>query len=116
MNREVNNVTRSLLEVDDLQTHFYSDQGVVIAVNGVSFGVEKEETLGSVGKSGSGKSDTSLSIIQLLFGTSVKVVRGKVKYDGIDLLDLPEKEMKKIRGNEMAMIFQEPMTSLNPVY
>lgn len=109
-------MTRSLLEVDDLQTHFYSDQGVVKAVNGVSFGVEKGETLGIVGESGSGKSVTSLSIMRLLFGTSGKVVGGNVKYDGIDLLDLPEKEMRKIRGNEMAMIFQEPMTSLNPVY
>lgn len=109
-------MTEKLLEVNDLQTHFFSDLGVAKAVNGVTFDVKKGETLGIVGESGSGKSVTSLSIMRLLNGTSGKVVGGHVHFKGKDLMELSDKEMRKIRGNELAMIFQEPMTSLNPVY
>jgi len=105
-----------LLEVNDLQTHFISDSGVVKAVDGVSFKVSKGETLGIVGESGSGKSVTSLSIMGLLKDTPGKVVGGEILFEGEDLVNLSESEMRKIRGNDIAMIFQEPMTSLNPVF
>lgn len=105
-----------VLEVNDLQTHFYSDAGVVRAVDGVSFAIKKGETLGIVGESGSGKSVTSLSIMRLLRDTPGKIVGGEIVYNGRNLVEAKESEMRKIRGNEIAMIFQEPMTSLNPVF
>lgn len=104
----------NILEVHHLKTHFFTDQGVIPAVDGVSFHVKKGELLGIVGESGSGKSVTSLSIMDLIEEPG-KIVDGEVLYDGKNLVDLSEKEMRTIRGNDIAMIFQEPLTSLNPV-
>jgi len=104
-----------LLEVIDLQTHFRTEDGLVRAVNGVSFSVDKGETLGIVGESGSGKSVTSLSVMRLIPNPPGKIVGGKILFDGEDLLTYDEDEMRKIRGKNIAMIFQDPMTSLNPV-
>jgi peptide/nickel transport system ATP-binding protein len=105
----------SVLEVEDLRTHFFTRDGVVRAVDGVSFTVDAGETLSIVGESGCGKSVTSLSIMRLLPPKSGRIVGGKVSFDGKDLAALSEPEMRTIRGNQIAMIFQEPMTSLNPV-
>ncbi|GAA0592498.1 ABC transporter ATP-binding protein [Virgibacillus siamensis] len=105
----------NILEVSGLKTHFLGDKGKVAAVDGVDFHVRKGETLGIVGESGSGKSVTSLSIMQLLRDTSGKIMEGSVRFDGKELLNFSEKQMRRMRGNDMAMIFQEPMTSLNPV-
>jgi peptide/nickel transport system ATP-binding protein len=105
-----------VLEVKDLQTHFFTDDGVVKAVNGVSFQVFPGETLGVVGESGCGKSVTALSILRLIASPPGRIVGGQVLYKGKDLVTASEAEMRKIRGNEISMIFQEPMTSLNPVY
>ncbi|MGE8206857.1 ABC transporter ATP-binding protein [Heyndrickxia sp. NPDC080065] len=107
---------KELLKITDLKTHFFSDRGVVKAVDGVNITVNKGETVGIVGESGSGKSVTSLSIMRLLKDTPGKIVDGEIRFEGKDLIDLSEKSMRSIRGNEIAMIFQEPMTSLNPVY
>ena len=104
-----------LLEVKDLKTYFYTDEGVVKSVDGVSFSVDKGETLGVVGESGCGKSITSISIMQLI-GKPGKIVNGEIDFKGENLLNKDKEEMRKIRGKEIAMIFQEPMTSLNPVY
>jgi oligopeptide transport system ATP-binding protein len=104
-----------LLEVIDLQTHFRTEDGLVKAVNGVSFSVDKGETLGIVGESGSGKSVTSLSVMRLIPNPPGKIVGGKIMFDGEDLLTYDEDEMRKVRGKNIAMIFQDPMTSLNPV-
>jgi peptide/nickel transport system ATP-binding protein len=104
----------ALLEVHDLKTTFKTEDGVVSAVNGLSFAVEPGSTLGIVGESGSGKSVTSLSIMRLL-AQNGRVERGKVLFKGENLLDKSEGEMRKIRGRDIAMIFQDPMTSLNPV-
>ncbi len=104
-----------LLEVDDLRTHLAVKEGIVRAVDGVSFSIDAGETLGIVGESGSGKSMTALSILRLL-PRSGSVVSGKVTFKGRVLTDLSEDEMEAIRGTEIAMIFQDPMTSLNPVY
>ncbi len=109
-------MTDNLLKIDNLQTYFYGDHGVVKAVDGVSITVNKGETVGIVGESGCGKSVTSLSIMGLLKDTPGKIVGGKIEFNGINIGNLSEKELNKIRGNDMAMIFQEPMTSLNPVY
>ncbi|QZY55893.1 ABC transporter ATP-binding protein [Crassaminicella profunda] len=108
-------VKKKLLEVKYLKTYFYTDQGVVPAVDGVDLYINEGETLGVVGESGSGKSVTSLSIMRLLQDTSGKIVNGYINFDDKDLLSLSESEMQNIRGNDIAMIFQEPMTSLNPV-
>jgi oligopeptide/dipeptide ABC transporter ATP-binding protein len=106
-----------LLEVTDLRTYFRTDQGVARAVDGVSFTVDKGEVLGIVGESGSGKSVTSLSILRLIPEPPGEIMAGSsVRFDGRELLSLPEKDMRAVRGNDIAMIFQEPMTSLNPVY
>ncbi len=105
-----------LLEVRDLRTWFYTDEGVAKAVNGVSFEVRPRETLGIVGESGCGKSVTSLSILRLIPEPPGRIVSGEMMFRGKNLLDLSQKEMRRIRGNDIAMIFQEPMTSLNPVY
>jgi oligopeptide/dipeptide ABC transporter ATP-binding protein len=104
----------ALLEVRDLKTTFRTEDGVVAAVNGLSFAVEPGSTLGIVGESGSGKSVTSLSIMRLL-AQNGKIERGKVLFKGEDLLKKSEAQMRKIRGRDIAMIFQDPMTSLNPV-
>ena len=104
-----------LLEVDDLKTYFFTRDGVVRAVDGVSFSVERGETLAIVGESGCGKSVTSLSILRLIASPPGRTVGGRVLFEGRDLLALPEAQMRAIRGDALSMIFQEPMTSLNPV-
>ncbi|TBL79451.1 ABC transporter ATP-binding protein [Paenibacillus thalictri] len=104
-----------LLEVNNLQTHFKTDGGVVASVNGVSFSVAKGETLAIVGESGCGKSVTSLSILGLVASPG-KVVGGEIWFEGENLLTKNAKDMRKLRGNKISMIFQEPMTSLNPVF
>lgn len=105
----------ALLEVKDLHTSFFTDAGEVKAVNGVSFNLERGKVLGIVGESGSGKSVTAYSIMQILAGTG-KIVSGSIKLDGQELVGAGEKVMKNIRGNKVSIIFQDPMTSLNPTY
>jgi peptide/nickel transport system ATP-binding protein len=109
-------VSEALLEVEDLHTHFFTDEGVVRAVDGVSFDVRAGETLAVVGESGSGKSVTSLSILRLIPSPPGRIVSGAIRFRGRNLLELSGEEMRRIRGREISMIFQEPMTSLNPVY
>ena len=104
-----------LLEVDNLQTSFFTDAGEVKAVNGVSFKLERGKTLGIVGESGSGKSVTSYSIMQILAETG-KVVGGSIKFEGEDITKWSEKQLEKFRGEKVSIIFQDPMTSLNPVF
>ena len=104
------------LDVRELRTSFFTEDGEVCAVDGVSFSVAKGNTLGIVGESGCGKSVTSLSIMRLIPDPPGRIVSGSITYNGADLLRLPERQMRKIRGNEISMIFQEPMTSLNPVF
>ena len=106
---------KPLLEVRNLQTHFFTEDGVVRAVDGVDITVYPGEVLGIVGESGCGKSVTSLSIMRLI-GQPGKVVGGEILFDGKDLLKLPESEMMTVRGNRISMIFQQPQTSLNPVF
>ncbi|WIM11475.1 ABC transporter ATP-binding protein [Enhydrobacter sp.] len=105
----------ALLEVDDLGTWFYTRQGIVKAVDGVDFKVTSGETLAIVGESGCGKSMTALSLMRLVPEPPGRIVSGSIRLGGRDLLTLGEEEMRKVRGNEISMIFQEPMTSLNPV-
>jgi oligopeptide/dipeptide ABC transporter ATP-binding protein len=105
-----------ILEVKDLLVQFNTDRGAVKAVNGVNFDVYKGKTIGIVGESGSGKSVTALAIMGLIPNPPGKVVAGDIKFKGKSLINLDVGEMRKIRGNKIAMIFQEPMTSLNPVY
>jgi len=110
-------VTDALLSVGDLRTWFYTDQGIAKAVDGVSFEVRAGETLGIVGESGCGKTVTSLSILGLLPQPPAKIEDGSsIRFNGQELLGLGERQMRALRGNEIAMIFQEPMSSLNPVY
>ena len=104
-----------LLAIEDLQTHFFTRDGVVRAVDGVSYAVEAGETLAVVGESGCGKSVTALSILRLVPSPPGRIVGGTIRFEGVDLLQIGEGEMRRIRGNEISMIFQEPMTSLNPV-
>ncbi|MFD1413280.1 ABC transporter ATP-binding protein [Oceanobacillus jeddahense] len=106
-------MSNSLLDIKGLKTYFYTDDGVIPAVDGVDIKINKGETVGIVGESGCGKSVTSLTAMQLTPG---KVVEGSITFDGKDILSLSDKELREIRGNEMAMIFQEPMTSLNPLF
>jgi len=105
-----------LLQVKDLQTSFFTPEGEVRAIDGVSFEIGEGKTLGLVGESGCGKSVTSLSIMRLIPSPPGKIVGGEIFYRGRDLLRLNNEQMRKIRGNEISMIFQEPMTSLNPVF
>jgi len=107
-------VSETLLSVRDLRTQFFTREGVVHAVDGVSFDVHKGRTLGIVGESGCGKTVTALSIIRLLPTPPARIVGGQVLFQGRDLTTLPERELEDIRGSEIAMIFQDPMTSLNP--
>jgi oligopeptide transport system ATP-binding protein len=104
-----------LLEVKGLKTQFSTQDGVVKAVDGVSFYVDEGETLGIVGESGCGKSVSVLSVMRLIPQPPGKIVAGEVWFEGVDLLKLSDEEMRKVRGNKLAMIFQDPMTSLNPV-
>ncbi|MGH7315417.1 MAG: ABC transporter ATP-binding protein, partial [Candidatus Rokuibacteriota bacterium] len=105
-----------LLDVKNLKTYFFTDEGVVRAVDGVDLYIEKGETLGIVGESGCGKSVTALSIMKLIPQPPGRIVEGEISYNGTDLVTLPANRMRKIRGKEISMIFQEPMTSLNPVF
>jgi peptide/nickel transport system ATP-binding protein len=107
--------TETLLEVNNLHTHFFTEHGVVPSVNGVSFAVKKGETVGIVGESGCGKSVTSLSLLQLV-DESGRIVNGEILFEGEDLTKYNKKQLKGIRGNKISMIFQEPLTSLNPVF
>ena len=103
-----------VLEVRDLHTQFFTDEGVVRAVDGVSFSVAAGETLGIVGESGSGKTVAALSLIRLLEEPS-RIVGGEIKFQGRDVLKMSPEELRKLRGDGIAMVFQDPMTSLNPV-
>ena len=105
-----------LLEVDDLKMYFHTGDGVVKAVDGVTYTLDRGETLGVVGESGSGKSVTAMTIMGLIEMPPGKIEGGDVRYRGKSLLKMSEREMQQIRGNDIAMIFQDPMTSLNPVY
>jgi oligopeptide transport system ATP-binding protein len=105
----------ALLEVTGLKTQFFTQDGVVKAVDGVSFHVNEGETLGIVGESGCGKSVSVLSVMRLIPQPPGKIVDGEVMFEGIDLLHVSDNEIRKVRGNQIAMIFQDPMTSLNPV-
>jgi oligopeptide/dipeptide ABC transporter ATP-binding protein len=109
-------VGEELLRVEGLKTHFFTDDGVVRAVDGISFSVQPRETLCIVGESGCGKSVASLSILRLIASPPGRIVEGRIVFRGRDLLGLSDAEMRAIRGNEISMIFQEPMTSLNPVF
>lgn len=114
--RDENNI----LEIEGLKTYFYTDAGIVQAVNGISLDIPKGKTVALVGESGCGKSVTSLSIMRLVQGPSGKIIEGQIRYNengqAMDLLKMPLSEMRSIRGNKISMIFQEPMTSLNPVF
>ena len=105
-----------LLSVENISTHFFTEEGVARAVQDVSFSIKNGKTFALVGESGCGKSVTALSIMRLIAGPQGKIVSGKIVFDEKNLLELKEKQMRNIRGNKIAMIFQEPMTSLNPVY
>ncbi len=115
----------NILEIDDLHTYFFTEQGVVKAVNGVSFDIPKNATVGVVGESGCGKSVTSMSVMRLLQGPTGQIYSGEIRFNAkdksgeskvYDIAKMPIRDIHKIRGNEIAMIFQEPMTSLNPVF
>lgn len=106
----------NLVEVKNLKTYFYTEDGIVPAVDGVDFQIQKGETLGIVGESGCGKSVTSLSLLRLVPNPPGKIVDGEIFFRGENILNKTESEMRKIRGNDISMIFQEPMTSLNPVF
>jgi peptide/nickel transport system ATP-binding protein/oligopeptide transport system ATP-binding protein len=105
-----------LLEIKDLKTHFFTDDGVLPSVDGVSYSINRGETLGVVGESGSGKSVTSLSILRLIPDPPGRIVGGEILFEGKDITKFTEDEMRQLRGNDISMIFQEPMTSLNPVF
>lgn len=107
---------KELLKVNDLKTYFFTHEGIVKAVDAVSFSISQGETLGIVGESGSGKSVTALSIMRLIPQPPGKIVSGEISFEGKNLRTLAEREMRKIRGRKISMIFQEPMTSLDPVF
>lgn len=106
---------KNILEIKNLHTYFYTDNGVVKAVDGVDINLKEGSTLGVVGESGSGKSVTALSVMSLLDGTQGKIVEGEILFDSKDIINISDEEKRKLKGNQIAMIFQEPMTSLNPV-
>ena len=104
-----------LLEIDNLRTHFFTSAGVVYAVDGVSYSIEEGETVAIVGESGCGKSVSALSILRLIPDPPGKIVNGGIRFLGRNLLTLSDDEIRHVRGRQISMIFQEPMTSLNPV-
>ena len=104
-----------LLEVRNLKTYFYTQDGVVKAVDGVSYDVNRGETIALVGESGCGKTVSALSILRLVAEPAGKIISGEMLFDGIDLLKLSKDDMRKMRGAKISIIFQEPLTSLNPV-
>ena len=105
-----------LLELDNLQTYFFTDIGTARSVDGVTYSIRRGKTLGVVGESGCGKSVTALSIMGLIPQPPGKIVGGEIRFNGQDLTKLSQEELRQMRGKDIAMIFQEPMTSLNPVY
>ncbi|MBQ6535916.1 MAG: ABC transporter ATP-binding protein [Firmicutes bacterium] len=109
-------MSEQILKVENLETTFYTDEGIIPAVENLSFTLDAGETLAIVGESGCGKTVTSLSILRLISWPPGKITNGHIYYQGTDLLTISEKEMRGIRGNDISMIFQEPMTSLNPVF
>ena len=109
-------MTAPLLELDNLHTYFYTDNGVARAVDGVSFQVGAGETVGVVGESGCGKSVTALSILRLVRAPGRIEPGSAIRFEGRDLVTLGERDMQQVRGNRIAMVFQEPMTALNPVF
>lgn len=109
-------MSEALLEIENLKIQFRSGKSIVQPIRGVNFKIKKGETLGVVGESGSGKSVTSLSVMGLLPSGTSEIIEGKIMFDGKDLTKLNDRQFQKIRGNEISMIFQEPMTSLNPVF
>jgi len=111
-----NNVAKPVLSINDLRTYFHTQDGIAKAVDGLSCEVYPGETLGIVGESGCGKSVTAASILRLIPIPPGKIVSGEILFEGLNLLDLPLRKMRNIRGNRISMIFQEPMTSLNPVF
>src|SRR5579862_7789712 len=102
---------QTILQIDDLQTHFFTAVGTVRAVDGVSYALKSGETLGVVGESGCGKSVSALSVLRLVANPPGRIVGGTIEFEGRNLLELSETEMERIRGNEISMVFQEPMTS-----
>jgi len=113
---DVKTTSEALLQINDLRTHFFTDRGVARAVDGVSLDVSRGQTVALVGESGCGKTVTALSVMRLVPDPPGKIVDGTVTFQGRNLLELTEREMRSVRGKEIAMIFQEPMTSLNPVF
>ena len=109
-------MTAPLLQIRGLRTHFFTESGVARAVDGVDLDIMKGEVLGLVGESGSGKSVTALSILRLIPDPPGRIVGGEIRFNGDNLLDVSWEEIRKVRGKEISMIFQEPMTSLNPVF
>jgi oligopeptide/dipeptide ABC transporter ATP-binding protein len=108
-------IVSKLLEIENLQTHFFTSAGVVRAVDGISYDVDEGETIAIVGESGCGKSVSALSVLRLVASPPGRVVGGRIRFKGRDLLQLSEEEIRHVRGRDIAMVFQEPMTSLNPV-
>src|SRR5262245_28430043 len=106
----------ALLQIRGLRTHFFTESGIAKAVDGVDLDIRKGEVLGLVGESGSGKSVTALSVLRLIPDPPGKIVAGEIHFDGRDLLKAPREEIQRIRGNDISMVFQEPMTSLIPVF
>ena len=104
-----------LLEVNDLATYFFTADGVVKAVDGITYHIDEGESVAIVGESGCGKSVSALSVMRLIASPPGRIVHGEVIFEGNDILKLSEPEMRKVRGNDISMVFQEPMTSLNPV-
>jgi len=108
-------MSENLLEIRDLTVEYHTDDAVIYAVNGISLTVEKGKTIGLVGETGAGKTTIAKSILRILPNPQAKLVSGEISFDGEDVLKISEKEMRKIRGNKIAMIFQDPMTALNPI-
>ena len=106
----------TLIRIENLSVEFRTDEGIVHAVKNISFDIPRGKTVGLVGESGSGKSVSSLALMRLIPNPPGKITSGKILFDGKDLLKLSEGDMRKVRGNRISMIFQEPMTSLNPVF
>ena len=108
-------MNENLLEIDNLSVEYHTDDAVIYAVNGITLTLEKGQTLGIVGETGAGKTTVAKSILRVLPNPQAKLVSGEIRFDGVDLLKISEREMRKIRGNKIAMIFQDPMTALNPI-
>lgn len=106
---------KNILDIKNLVVHYITDEGIVQAVNGLDISLERGETLGLVGETGAGKTTTALSVLRLVPDPPGKIIDGEIYFDGLNLLEISEEEMRQIRGNKISMIFQDPMTSLNPV-